>query len=119
MQVVFGTIIGSFFFVFMILLVKSSHSPSTIPFLGCLIIAGALYAFVGLTHLLGGAVNPAVGLAVIWLFDSQRADLLDPNLNVNSSEFSSYWWAYFLCPFIGGAIAGWANQLHQKVMDNG
>ena len=54
----------------MILLVKSRYSPSDIPFLGCAIIAGALYAFFGLSSLLGGGLNPAAGLAVIWLYDS-------------------------------------------------
>ena len=77
MQVVIATIIGSFFFVFMILLVKTpGHSPSDIPFLGCAIIAGALYAFFGISHLLGGGLNPAAGIAIIWLYDTQRADAL-------------------------------------------
>ena len=70
-QVMVATIVGSFFFIFMILLVKTpAHSPSEIPMLNCAIIAGALYAFFGMFKLLGGGLNPAAGLAVIWVFKS-------------------------------------------------
>lgn len=53
--------------VFVVLLVKTpKHEPSTIPMVNCSIATGAFYAAVGFSHLLGGGVNPAVGMAIIW-----------------------------------------------------
>jgi len=64
-------VLGTFFFVFMILLVKTpGYSPSDIPFINCAVIAGALYAFFGCSHLLGGGLNPAAVMGVMWAHES-------------------------------------------------
>jgi glycerol uptake facilitator-like aquaporin len=65
--VVLTTVLGTFFFVFIVLLIKTpTHAPSSIPFVNCGIATGAVYAGIGFSHFLGGGVNPAVDLAVIW-----------------------------------------------------
>lgn len=70
MQVAVSIILGTFFFVFMILLVKTpGYSPSDVGFINCAVIAGALFAFVGCTHLLGGGLNPAAVMGVIYAHD--------------------------------------------------
>ena len=117
-QVGVAIVIGTFFFVFMILLVKTpGHSPADIPFINCAVIAGALYAFFGVSHLLGGGLNPAAIMGVMWAHESQRINTDMDFLHRN--EPNAYWRAYFFCPFIGGAIAGYVNKMHVDVLNRG
>jgi glycerol uptake facilitator-like aquaporin len=114
-QAICTTILGSFFFVFMILLVKTpGHSPSDIPFINCAVIAGSLYAFFGCSHLLGGGLNPAVDLAVIWAHSMQ---LTKAQLEGDHNP-SAYKWTYIIVPFIGGWLAGLANKKHIEIIES-
>jgi glycerol uptake facilitator-like aquaporin len=71
-QVFVTIILASFLFIFVVLLIKTpGYSPSNIPFVNYAIAACGLYAFVGCSHLLGGGINPAVSIAVIWAHDLQ------------------------------------------------
>jgi glycerol uptake facilitator-like aquaporin len=115
MQVALSIVIGTFFFVFMILLVKTpGYSPSDIGFINCAVIAGALFAFVGCTHLLGGGLNPAAVMGVMYAHDMQRIDSTQDFMSDNDP--SAYWRAYLFCPFIGGLLAGYMNKLHIGVL---
>lgn len=114
-QAVYTTIMGTFFFVFMILLVKTpGHSPSDIPFINCGVIAGALYAFFGCSHLLGGGLNPAVDLAVIWAHSHQLSKVQMEG-DHNPSAFK---WTYIIAPLIGGVLAGYANKKHIELLES-
>jgi len=112
------TIVATFFFVFIILLVKTpGHSPSEIGFVNCAVIAGALYAFVGMSHFLGGGINPAAIMGVMYAHNSQRVDSqIDFELD---NDPNAYWRAYLFCPFIGGLLAGQLNRLHIAVLSQG
>lgn len=113
LQVFFTTVIASFFFVFVILLVKSpGFAPANIAFINCAVIAGALLAFVGCSHLLGGGVNPAANFAVIWAYDMQ----LTQSQKWGAHNTRQYLWLYVLSPFVGAVIAGYANRLHICVL---
>ena len=49
-------------------------------------------------------MNPAVGLVGTIYSSSQ--------LNNETNEYSTYWWAYVFGPWVGGAIAGVLGNLH-------
>ena len=104
-QVFVAITVASFFFVFIILLVKTpGYSPSNIGFINCAVIAGALYAFVGCSHLLGGGLNPAAIMGVMAAYAGERVDTAADF--ANDHEPNAYWRAYLFCPFIGGLLAG-------------
>jgi glycerol uptake facilitator-like aquaporin len=101
------TTLATFFFVFMILLVKTdSHTPSNIGFIQVSVIAGSLFAYAGVSTHFGSALNPAAVLAV------QYAHALQ---NPGDAASSAFWRCYLVCPFLGGALAGIAHRLHVSV----
>lgn len=100
---------------FVVLLIKTpKHEPSTIPVVNCAIAAGALFAAVGFSHLLGGSVNPAVAMAVIW---AQNLQVPHPLRNADHNP-TEYFWFYILCPFFGAWLAAKANRLHIDVLSS-
>ena len=116
LQVGLTIVLATFLFVFIILMVKTpGHSPANIGFINCAVIAGALYAFVGCSHLLGGGVNPAAIIAVIFAHDTQRVNSAN-DFQIDNDP-SAYWRAYLFCPFIGGLLAGYANKIHIAILN--
>ena len=80
----------------------------------CSVAAGALYASVGFSHLLGGSVNPAVAMAVIW---AQNLQVPHPLRSADHNP-TEYFWFYVLCPFFGAWLAAKAIKLHINVLSS-
>lgn len=113
LQVLITTTLASFLIVFMTLLVKTPQfAPSKINFVNYAVVAGAVYAFIGCSHLLGGGINPAANFAVIWAYDMQ----LTTSQTWGPHNTRKYLWLYILSPLVGGYAAGYANRLHILVL---
>jgi len=95
-------------FVLIILINKSpvEVAPSQIPAMQCLSIALALYAMIHVSVRGGACMNPAIGL-VGNIYSATQLNGHD-----GDHGHASYWWAYVFGPWVGGAIAGVAANVH-------
>jgi len=77
----------------------------------CLSIALALYAMIHVSIRGGACMNPAVGLVGNIYAASQL------NGHDGDHGHAAYWWAYVFGPWVGGAIAGVAANVHIQCVE--
>jgi glycerol uptake facilitator-like aquaporin len=108
------TVLSTFLAVFITLLVKTpEHAPSKIDFVNYAAVAATVYACIGCSSALGGGINPAASLAVMW---AQYMQLL-PEDQASLHNPLAYWISYLVFPFFGGALAGYANRMHVRILE--
>ena len=117
-QAMAAELIGTFFFVTSVLIVKEPRSGFFtasvgvvgVGFFGCAIIAAGLTAMIlTMGGISGASLNPAVSISQTWLVQ---------NIIGVSGYSLSFWRIYMFGPILGGILAGLFSLVHGAALDN-